>query len=154
VLRLFNIMFYCYASDPKKSFSTTLVLCLWYFNSFYSAICLLGGSSIPHLNTVESPWAYVACFLNLSFDVLSMICRLYNLCSPFTIPFILFRPLFSRLGHTHVFTWEPYAAFHGMALTCHIEGSMITAIWTHSRMFLNSKLYQFILNVEFCLSRC
>jgi hypothetical protein len=62
--------------------------------------------------------------------------------------------LFSRLWHTHIFTWGPYAAFHGMALTCHIEGSMITAIWTHLRMFQNSKFYQFMLNVEFCLSRC
>jgi hypothetical protein len=54
----------------------------------------------------------------------------------------------------HFFTWGPYADFHGMALTCHIKGSMITAIWTHLRMFQNSKLYQFMLNVEFCLSRC
>jgi hypothetical protein len=38
-----------------------------------------------------------------------------------------------------------------MALTCHIEGSMITAIWTHLRMFQNSKLYQFMVNVEFCI---
>jgi hypothetical protein len=36
--------------------------------------------------------------------------------------------LFSRLGHTDFFTTGPYAAFHGMALTCHIEGSMMTAI--------------------------
>ena len=40
-------------------------------------------------------------------------------------------------------TWGPYAAFHGMALPCHIEGSMITAVWTHLRMFLNSKFYYF-----------
>jgi hypothetical protein len=25
-------------------------------------------------------------------------------------------------------TWGPYAAFHGMAQKCHIEGSMITAV--------------------------
>jgi hypothetical protein len=32
-----------------------------------------------------------------------------------------------------------HAAFHGMALMCHIEGSMI-----HLRMFLNSKFYHFM----------
>jgi hypothetical protein len=36
---------------------------------------------------------------------------------------------------------------------CHIEGSMITAIWPHLQMFQNSKFYQFMINVEFCLSR-
>jgi hypothetical protein len=55
-----------------------------------------------------------------------------------------FRPLFSRLGHTLFITWGPYAAFHGMTLLCHIEGSMITAVWTHLRMFLNSKVYYFM----------
>jgi hypothetical protein len=25
-------------------------------------------------------------------------------------------------------SWGPYAAFHGMAIMCHIEGSRITAI--------------------------
>jgi hypothetical protein len=59
--------------------------------------------------------------------------------------FIQFRPLFSRLGHTHSFTWGPYAVFHGMTLLCHIEGSMITAVWTHLWMFLNSKFPIFVL---------
>jgi hypothetical protein len=66
--------------------------------------------------------------------------------------FIKFRQLFFRLGHMHLFTWGPYAAVHGMAFTCHIEGSMITTIWTHLRMFQNSKFYKFMINVEFCLS--
>jgi hypothetical protein len=30
-----------------------------------------------------------------------------------------------------------------MARKCHIEGSMITAVWTHLRMFLNFKFYYF-----------
>jgi hypothetical protein len=55
--------------------------------------------------------------------------------------FILIRPLFSRLGHTLFITWGPYAAFHGMARKCLIEGSMVTAVWTHLRLFLNSKFY-------------
>jgi hypothetical protein len=38
----------------------------------------------------------------------------------------------------------PYAAFHGLARKCHFEGSMLTAIWTHLRMFLNSKFYLFM----------
>jgi hypothetical protein len=97
----------------------------------------LGGSNIPKLNTVESPLGYVACFLNLSFDVISVICRLHNLRSPFKFPSFFSRPLVSRFGHMHFVTWGPYAAFHETALTCHIEGSMIIAIWTHLRMFQN-----------------
>jgi hypothetical protein len=123
-------------------------------SSFYSAPFLLGGSSIPNLNTVESPLGYVTCFLNLSFDVKSVICRLHNLRSPFKISFYLVPPIvFSFMAHAFCYL-GPYAAFHEMALTCHIEGSMITAIWTHLRMFQNSKFYQFMLNVEFCLGRC
>jgi hypothetical protein len=57
--------------------------------------------------------------------------------------FIYFRSLFSRLGQKHSFSWGSYAAFHGMALLCHIEGSVMTAVWTQLRMFLNSKLYHF-----------
>jgi hypothetical protein len=37
---------------------------------YYLFIFLLGGSSIPQLNTFESYLGYVACLLNLSFDVL------------------------------------------------------------------------------------
>jgi hypothetical protein len=95
------------------------------------------------LNNVESPLGYVACFLNSFFDVFSVIRRLHNLWSPFKIRFISFRPLLSRLGHTLFIIWRPYAAFHGMARKCHIKGSMITAVWTHLRMFLNSKFYYF-----------
>jgi hypothetical protein len=112
--------------------------------SIFSASFWLGSFSILQLNTVESPLGYEACFSNLSFGVKSVICRLHNLRSPFKIPFYLV----SRLGHTHFFTWGPYAAFfNGMALAYHIEGSMITAIWTLLRMFQNSKFYQFMLNV-------
>jgi hypothetical protein len=55
--------------------------------------------------------------------------------------------LFAKYKHTHwntlFITWGPYVAFHGMARKCHIEGSMITAVWTHLWMFLNSKFYYF-----------
>jgi hypothetical protein len=51
------------------------------------------NSSIPHLNTVESHLGYVACFLNLSFDVLSVICSLHNIWSLFKIPFYLVPPI-------------------------------------------------------------
>jgi hypothetical protein len=62
--------------------------------------------------------------------------------------FINFRPLFSRLGHMHFYLWGRYAAFHGMTLTSHINGSMISALWHVSGWF-----HQFILNVEIRLSR-
>jgi hypothetical protein len=81
-------------------------------------------------------------------DVLSVICRLHNLRSPFKISFYLVPPIVFLLRATHSFTWEPYAAFHGMARKCH----MITAVWTHLRVFLNSKFPNFsCLNVGFCL---
>jgi hypothetical protein len=51
--------------------------------------------------------------------------------------------LFSRLGRTLYITWGPYAAFHGMARKCRIEGSKKTAVWIHLRMFINSKFYYF-----------
>jgi hypothetical protein len=58
-----------------------------------------GGSSISYLNTVCSPLGFVACFLNLSFDVLSVIYRLQNIRSLSDFYYIQFCPLFSRLGH-------------------------------------------------------
>jgi hypothetical protein len=69
-----------------------------------------------------------------------VICRLHNLWSPFKIPFYLL----PSLGQTLFITLGPYAAFHGMARKCHIEGSMITAVWTHLRTFLNLKFYYFM----------
>jgi hypothetical protein len=81
--------------------------------------------------------------LNLSFDVLSVICRLHNLRPPFKIPFYLVPPIVFSFRAKAFFTWGPYAAFHWMALLCHIEGSMITTVWTHLRMFLNSKFHYF-----------
>jgi hypothetical protein len=58
-------------------------------------------------------------------DSLSVTCRLYNLWSPFKIPFYLV-PLivFMFSSHTHSCTWGSYAAFNGMTLTC----SMITTL--------------------------
>jgi hypothetical protein len=78
----------------------------------------------------------VVCFLDMSFGSLYVTCKLHNNRSPIKKS-ILFS---SRLGHTHSFTRGPYAAFHGMALTCLIEGIMITAVWTYLRMFLNSNI--------------
>jgi hypothetical protein len=46
----------------------------------------------------------VACFLNLSFDVLSVICRLHNLWPPFKIPFYLVPPI--------VFSFRALACFY------------------------------------------
>jgi hypothetical protein len=63
----------------------------------------LVGSSIPHLNTFESPLGYVACFLNLSFDVIYVICRLHNLRSPFKIPFYLVPPIVLLGNHMPLF---------------------------------------------------
>jgi hypothetical protein len=61
------------------------------------------------LNTVESPLGYVACLLNLSFDVLSVICRLQNLLFPFKIPFYLVLPIvFSFRAHTWFYLGTTY----------------------------------------------
>jgi hypothetical protein len=83
-----------------------LLLCLWYLSSFYLASFLLGGSSIPQLNTVESPLVYVTCFLNLSFDVMSVISRLHNVRSPFKIIFYFVPPIvFSFRAHAFFYLW-------------------------------------------------
>ena len=53
------------------------------------------------LNTVRSPLGYVACFLNLPFDVLSVLCGLHNLRTPYKILFYLVPPIvFSFRTHT------------------------------------------------------
>jgi hypothetical protein len=75
------------------------LLCFWYLRSFHSAIFLFFGSSIPHLNTVESPLGYVACFLNSSFHVLYVICRLHNLW------FYLVPPIVFSYRTNAFFTW-------------------------------------------------
>jgi hypothetical protein len=41
---------------------------------------------------------------------------------------LIYVNIFTKLGHTHSFTWGPYAAFHGMSLLCHIEVFVITAV--------------------------
>jgi hypothetical protein len=60
---------------------------------------LVGWFQYPYLNNVDSPLGYVACFLNLSFDVLSVICRFHNLRSPFQILFYLVPPIVFSLQH-------------------------------------------------------
>jgi hypothetical protein len=58
--------------------------------------------------------------LNLSFDVLSVICRLHNLSSPFKIPFYLVPPIvFSFMAHTFFylgtifrFSWNDTTGSH------------------------------------------
>jgi hypothetical protein len=60
---------------------------------------LVGWFQYSYLNSVESPLGYVACFLNLSFDVLSVLHRLHNLWSPFKIQFYLVYFVFSLRAH-------------------------------------------------------
>jgi hypothetical protein len=60
-----------------------------------------------------------------------------SMSSPVVSKMIYVRPV--------LFLWRPYAAFHGMARKFHIEGSIITTVWTHLRMFLNSKFCYFML---------
>jgi hypothetical protein len=105
------------------------------------------------LNTVESPLGYVVCLLNVSFDVLSVIRRLHNLWSPFKIPFYSVPPIVFWFRANAFFTWGPYSYFHEIALTCHIEGSMITAIWTHLRMFQNCTSSCQMLNSAYASAR-
>jgi hypothetical protein len=82
----------------------------------------------------------VACFFNLYFDVLSVLCRLHNLWSPLKIPFYLVPPIvFSFRAHAF-FNLGTICRFSWNGLACHIEGSMITAIWTHLRMFSKFKI--------------
>jgi hypothetical protein len=61
-------MLYC---RSLKIVQHDIIIVLVYFSSFHSAIFLLGCSSSPHLNTVESPLGYVTCRMNTSVDLSS-----------------------------------------------------------------------------------
>jgi hypothetical protein len=111
------------------------------FNFFNFRHFLVGWFQYSYLNNVESPLGYVACFLTWSFDVLSVIRRLHNLWSPFKIPFYLVPPIvFSFRAHAFYFLGTIRRIF----VEWHIEGSMISAVWTHLWMFLKSKSCHFV----------
>jgi hypothetical protein len=100
-------------------------------------------------------WIHNIDLLEYSWDMLKIDEYLpYVNCIPRADMYKLVQLLTLEQLSAHLIVRCVYAAFHEMALTSHIEGSMITAIWTHLRMFQNSKLYQFMLNVEFYLGRC
>jgi hypothetical protein len=86
------------------------VLYIWRFSQ-------LGGYSILY-NQPQDMWpAFFKFALSLTPEPLS------------EFHFIKFRQLFSPFGQTQFcFTWGSYAAFHGMAQTCHIESSMINTL--------------------------
>jgi hypothetical protein len=81
---------------------------------------LVGWFHYTYMNNIESPIGYVACFLTLSCDVLSVICRLHNLWSPFKIPFYLVLPIvfsfrahaFYYLGTIRRFSWNDTKVSH------------------------------------------
>jgi hypothetical protein len=106
------------------------------------------------LNNVESPLEYVACFLNLCFDVISVICRLHNLWSPFKVPFYLVPPIvFSLRVHTlfnfgtiRRFSWNGTTVSHRKF---HDNRHMNTSADV-SKFKISPLLW---LNVEFCLNR-
>jgi hypothetical protein len=77
-----------------------------------------------------------------------VICRLHYLWSPFKIIFCLF----PSTGHTLSFTLGQNTAFYRKTRKCNIEGFMITAAWTHLRMFLNSNVTIFVLKCEILLT--
>jgi hypothetical protein len=79
---------------------------LWYFKVFLFCIFLAWWFHYSYLNNVEPPIGYVACFLNFTSDVISVICRLHNLWSSFKIPFYSV-PLivFSFRTHAFVYLW-------------------------------------------------
>jgi hypothetical protein len=76
--------------------------------------------SHPHGNIILN--RSKTCFLNLSFDVLSVICRLHNRRSPFKIPFYLVPPIvfsfrakaFFYLGTIPCFSWNGTTVSHWM----------------------------------------
>jgi hypothetical protein len=97
--------------------------CFWYF--YFFPICCFSNRVVlvySSINSVQSFLGYVSCFLIclltaylwyagfITFDPLSKFHFTFN--------------LFSGFGHTHfLFTLGSYAAFHGMALRCHMNTS-------------------------------
>jgi hypothetical protein len=114
---------------------------------------LLCGISIWHF---LSAWAVPVFLLQyckitqriccLLLNVLSVICRLHSLRHIFKILFNL-KVVFSLRAHAF-FYLGPYAANHGITLTSHIGGFIITAVLAHMHMIVSSKCY------HDCLSRC
>jgi hypothetical protein len=90
----------------------------------------------------------------LSFDVLSVICRLHNLWSPFNIPFYLVPPI--------VFSFRAKALFYlGTVRRFSWNGTTVSHWRFHDNRRMNTstdvskfKISPFFLNVESCLSRC
>lgn len=75
---------------------------------------------------------YVACFLKMYFDVLTVIYRLHKLWSNFAIPFYLGPLIVFFLGHTHFFLpGGPYAVF----LRERAIITIINAVCSYLRMF-------------------
>ena len=68
-----------------------IVVCCILSLLIISVIFYLGDPSIPAW--ILDPLGYVACFLNLSFDVLPVICRLHILRPIFKISFYLVPPI-------------------------------------------------------------
>jgi hypothetical protein len=145
---------WCYIFDSWRSFSRTfllcntfemvfLVSCIWSFSTWVVPVFLLEYSIIT---------LRIYCLLfYLSFDVMSVICKLHNLRSPFKIPFYLFLPIvfsFFYLGTIRRFSWNYTTVSHWRF---HDNCRMNT-----SADVSKFKISQFLCsNVEFCfLSRC
>jgi hypothetical protein len=91
----------------------------------------------------ESPLGYVACFLKFSFDVISVICMLHNLWFTFKTSYYLVPPIvFSFMAHTF-FYLRTIRRFSWNGTKCRFEGYMVTVVWSHLRMFLNSKFHHY-----------
>jgi hypothetical protein len=117
----------------------------------YSCYVVLSVSSIRPFST----WMVPVVLLEYCLITFQICCLLLKIClstsclwyagfitsyPPFRIPFYLVPPIDFSFREHALFYLGPYATFHGMVLLCHIEGSIITAVWTHLQMFSNSKL--------------
>jgi hypothetical protein len=136
---------WCHSYTTQEERTKDLVvLSVYTFRHFASLLVGWLQYSYLNLNRFESPLGYGVSFLNLSFDVLSVKCRVHNIwLTSFNISFHLI-PL---IDFSFNFTCGPYAAFHGMTRKCHIEGAMITAVRTYLRMF-----FKFIMSAFSCFN--
>jgi hypothetical protein len=124
-----------------------LVSCIWPFSTWWVPVFLLEYCIIT---------LRIYCLLlNLSFDVLSVICRLHNLRPPFKIPFYLVP--------TIVFSFRAHAFFSlGTIRRFSLNDTAVSHWRFHDDRRINSsadvskfKISPFLcLNDEFSLSRC
>ena len=122
----------------KKKYERQVVISVYLIFGLFP----IGWSQYSCLNTALSPRGYVACFLSLSFDVLSVIFMLHKLRPPYKIPFYLVLSIVFSFREQACFLLGAIRRFSWNDTWCCIEDSLITTVSTHLWMFKNPNFWK------------